>query len=105
MQMKLAPSAGLVAGLSRPIVQTAGGAFNIGHLTTAANAAATCQYSYDELGRQFLRSWTLPDATHYSVAANYDTGGRILSMEYKSDPKVVLDMWIMGTAYHCTYSC
>ncbi len=60
------------------------GFFNVGHQTTAGNAAATIIYNFDNEGRQVGQTWTVPGATpsSYAFTAAYDLAGRLLRQTY-----------------------
>ncbi len=39
-------------------------AFDVGHLSTATNAAATIEYDYDQRGRLIMRIWDVDSAVY-----------------------------------------
>jgi len=57
------------------------GYFNVGHVTTAVNAAETMQYNYDATGR-LRQEFHIVDGVTYTTTTTYDTGGRITSRQY-----------------------
>jgi RHS repeat-associated protein len=64
--------------------QARAGFYNVGHQTTASNAAATIVYNFDNEGRQVAQTYTLPGVTpgSYAFTAAFDTGGRLLRQTY-----------------------
>jgi RHS repeat-associated protein len=61
--------------------QARSGYFNVGALTTAANANATITYDFDNGGRNVQQKTTVDGLTH-TVASSFDAGGRLLSRTY-----------------------
>jgi len=57
------------------------GYYNVGHQTTAANAAAVIVYNFDSEGRQVGQTYTV-GTSNYSFAAGFDSGGRVLWQSY-----------------------
>ena len=63
------------------------GFFNVGHLTTAANAAETMQYNFDAAGHQ-LQEIHIVASTTYTTTTTYDAGGRLTSRQYPDGDSV-----------------
>jgi RHS repeat-associated protein len=63
------------------------GFYDVGHLTTAANPAATIQTSFDNEGRLAQKSYIV-DGSTYNFSTTYDTGSRILSQAYPDGDSV-----------------
>ncbi len=61
--------------------QDRAGYYNVGHQTTAANAAAVIVYNFDQEGRQVGQTYTV-GTSNYSFAAGFDSGGRVLWQSY-----------------------
>ena len=61
--------------------QARSGYFNVGQLTTLANAAATIEQDFDSESRQVARRYIV-DSTTYAFATGYDFGGRVLWQTY-----------------------
>ena len=57
------------------------GFYNVGKLTTAANANATIAYDYDN-GGQLAKQATTIGANTYTVSSSFDSAGRLLSRTY-----------------------
>ncbi|MGH6942297.1 RHS repeat-associated core domain-containing protein [Hypericibacter sp.] len=53
------------------------GFYNVGQLTTAANAAATIRYNYDQAGRLTKQDYVLSSTT-YTITQGFDAGDRLL---------------------------
>jgi hypothetical protein len=66
------------------------GFFNVGHQTTAGNAAATIDYNFDNEGRPVGQTYTVTGATPptYGFTSAYDLGGRTLSQAYPDGDSV-----------------
>jgi RHS repeat-associated protein len=60
---------------------------NVGHLTTAANAAGTIKYDFDKDGRQVRQQYVVDSTTH-TITDGYDIGGRLLSRTYPDSDSV-----------------
>jgi len=57
------------------------GFFNVGQLTTSANAAGTLETDYDVAGRKARETWRVDGEAHV-IATAYDAGGRITGKTY-----------------------
>jgi RHS repeat-associated protein len=61
--------------------------FNVGHVTTAVNAAETMQYNYDEASR-LRQEIHIVDGVTYTTTTTYDAGGRVISRQYPDGDSV-----------------
>ncbi|WP_151176800.1 RHS repeat-associated core domain-containing protein [Hypericibacter terrae] len=61
--------------------------FNVGQITTAANAAATLRYNYDQAGHLKSQDYVIASST-YTIANGFDAGDRLLWRQYPDGDSV-----------------
>ncbi|QEX16439.1 hypothetical protein FRZ44_17320 [Hypericibacter terrae] len=61
--------------------------FNVGYITTAANAAATLRYNYDQAGHLKSQDYVIASTT-YTITNGFDAGDRLLWRQYPDGDSV-----------------